>query len=293
MQVISGWRALTARYGFLRYVQVIPVALLLWATDAVDRFRPDVAAAGMRNALSAATVSRQLGGQFMVGWNTWLSGHVLPAMAASWYYIVLHGAIAGLVGIALIWRRVPSFPLHRNALIACNLIGLAVFLLYPVAPPRMLPGFHDTTGTSVPVFSSMLESKAASQFASLPSLHVAWALWVAIAATALLYRHRVLRVLVWLYPVATTLDVLATANHYLLDIILANVDHIVEVTEKETARAMRAYYEDTHNVAEGASAAALAGLLKEREMLRGKRVGVVLTGGNIDRELFLEALGGA
>jgi hypothetical protein len=221
MQVISGWRALTARYGFLRYVQVIPVALLLWATDAVDRFRPDVAAAGMRNALSAATVSRQLGGQFMVGWNTWLSGHVLPAMAASWYYIVLHGAIAGLVGIALIWRRVPSFPLHRNALIACNLIGLAVFLLYPVAPPRMLPGFHDTTGTSVPVFSSMLESKAASQFASLPSLHVAWALWVAIAATALLYRHRVLRVLVWLYPVATTLDVLATANHYLLDIILA------------------------------------------------------------------------
>ena len=203
MQVISGWRALTARYGFLRYVQVIPVALLLWATDAVDRFRPDVAAAGMRNALSAATVSRQLGGQFMVGWNTWLSGHVLPAMAASWYYIVLHGAIAGLVGIALIWRRVPSFPLHRNALIACNLIGLAVFLLYPVAPPRMLPGFHDTTGTSVPVFSSMLESKAASQFASLPSLHVAWALWVAIAATALLYRHRVLRVLVWLYPVAT------------------------------------------------------------------------------------------
>jgi threonine dehydratase len=78
-----------------------------------------------------------------------------------------------------------------------------------------------------------------------------------------------------------------------LDIILANVDHIVEVTEQETAAALRAYYEDTHNVAEGASAAALAGLLKEREALRDKRVGVVLTGGNIDRELFLEALGNA
>jgi threonine dehydratase len=75
-----------------------------------------------------------------------------------------------------------------------------------------------------------------------------------------------------------------------LDIILANVDHIVEVTEQETAAAMRAYYEDTHNVAEGASSAALAGLLKERETLRGQRIGVVLTGGNIDRELFLEFL---
>jgi threonine dehydratase len=75
-----------------------------------------------------------------------------------------------------------------------------------------------------------------------------------------------------------------------LEIILAHVDHIVEVTEQETAAAMAAYYEDTHNVAEGAAAAALAGLLKEREMLGGKRIGVVLTGGNIDRELFLQAL---
>jgi len=65
------------------------------------------------------------------------------------------------------------------------------------------------------------------------------------------------------------------------------------VTEQETAAAIRAYYENTHNVAEGASAAALAGLLQERETLRNKRIGVVLTGGNIDRELFLEALGNA
>jgi threonine dehydratase len=75
-----------------------------------------------------------------------------------------------------------------------------------------------------------------------------------------------------------------------LDLILANVDHIVEVSEKEIAAAMRAYYEDTHNIAEGAAAAALAGLLKERASLQGKRAGVVLTGGNVDREIFLEAL---
>lgn len=75
-----------------------------------------------------------------------------------------------------------------------------------------------------------------------------------------------------------------------LEIILANVDHIVEVSETEIASAMRAYYEDTHNVAEGAAGAGLAALLKERDALRGKRAGAVLTGGNVDRELFLDAL---
>ncbi len=53
---------------------------------------------------------------------------------------------------------------------------------------------------------------------------------------------------------------------------------------------MRAYYEDTHNVAEGAAGAGLAAVLKEQDALRGKRVGVVFTGGNVDRELFLDAL---
>lgn len=72
-----------------------------------------------------------------------------------------------------------------------------------------------------------------------------------------------------------------------LGTILSDVDHIVEVSEMEIAAAMRAYYEDTHNVAEGAAAAGLAAVLKER---RGGRIGVVLTGGNVDRDLFLDAL---
>jgi threonine dehydratase len=75
-----------------------------------------------------------------------------------------------------------------------------------------------------------------------------------------------------------------------LDIICENVDRIVEATEQEIAAAMRAYYEDTHNIAEGAAAAALAGLMQESDSQRGKRLGVILTGGNVDREIFLKAL---
>ncbi|OWJ67579.1 threonine dehydratase [Inquilinus limosus] len=65
-------------------------------------------------------------------------------------------------------------------------------------------------------------------------------------------------------------------------IIRAGADRIVRVTDDEVAAALRAYWTDTHNLAEGAGAAGLAALLQERERMRGKRVGLVLTGGNID-----------
>ena len=77
-----------------------------------------------------------------------------------------------------------------------------------------------------------------------------------------------------------------------LAIIRRGAARIVRVREDEIAAAMRALWEDTHNVAEGAGAAALAALLKERERMRQKRVGLVLSGGNIDREMLAEVLAG-
>ena len=77
-----------------------------------------------------------------------------------------------------------------------------------------------------------------------------------------------------------------------LEVILQHVDHFVEVTDDEIRAAMRAVYEDTHNIAEGAGAAAVAAVLKERDRIAGKRVGAVVTGGNVDREVFLDALNG-
>lgn len=76
-----------------------------------------------------------------------------------------------------------------------------------------------------------------------------------------------------------------------LEVIMKHVDRFVQVGEDEIKSAMRAIYEDTHNVAEGAGAAAIAAVIKERDQIEGKRVGAVLTGGNVDRELFLDALG--
>jgi threonine dehydratase len=71
-----------------------------------------------------------------------------------------------------------------------------------------------------------------------------------------------------------------------LDIIRKGVARFVQVSDEAVAEAIRCYWTDTHNLAEGAGAAPLAALLQERSQLRGRRVGVVLGGGNIDLQLF-------
>jgi len=77
-----------------------------------------------------------------------------------------------------------------------------------------------------------------------------------------------------------------------LDIILHNVERIVRVTDEEIAAAMRIYFTDTHNTAEGAGAASLAAAFKERELLGAQRIGLILTGGNVDHDIFARVLAG-
>ena len=74
------------------------------------------------------------------------------------------------------------------------------------------------------------------------------------------------------------------------EVIRAGADRVVQVTDREVAAAMRAYWTDTHNLAEGAGAAPLAALLQEGERMRGKRVGLILCGGNIDLALARRVL---
>ncbi|HWG72400.1 MAG TPA: threonine dehydratase [Steroidobacteraceae bacterium] len=74
--------------------------------------------------------------------------------------------------------------------------------------------------------------------------------------------------------------------------ICRGASRMVEVTEDEIAQAMRAYFDDTHQVAEGAGAVPLAALLQERGRMAGKNVAVILSGGNIERTRYLQVLGG-
>jgi threonine dehydratase len=77
-----------------------------------------------------------------------------------------------------------------------------------------------------------------------------------------------------------------------LELICRHVARVVEVSDAEVASAIALIFECTHNVAEGAGAAGVAAIAKERSRLAGRKVGAVLSGGNIDREVFASALAG-
>jgi threonine dehydratase len=94
-------------------------------------------------------------------------------------------------------------------------------------------------------------------------------------------------------PVTTVLaDGMACriADAEALEVVLAHADDIVTVTDDEVANAMRILFSDTHNVAEGAGAAALAAAIAQQARWRGKTVGVALTGGNVDSAVFARVL---
>jgi threonine dehydratase len=101
-------------------------------------------------------------------------------------------------------------------------------------------------------------------------------------------QHRVVEM-----PVTTLLaDGMACrlADEEALEILLREADDVVAVTDDEVAGAMRALFADTHNVAEGAGAAALAAVLQQRGRWRGKTIGVSLSGGNVDTAVFAQVL---
>jgi len=108
----------------------------------------------------------------------------------------------------------------RHSLVLMNLIGFIVFWRYPVAPPRMLGGFTDVVSSTHAFgnFHGGALASHANEVAAMPSLHMAWAAWCGLALWRLSSRRWV-RVLALCYPCVTAFTVLATGNHFLLDLV--------------------------------------------------------------------------
>ncbi len=95
------------------------------------------------------------------------------------------------------------------------------------------------------------------------------------------------------HPVAPTLADGVAVPHpdpAALELIARGVERVLEIDEASIKEAMRTYFIDTHNVAEGAAAIPLAALLQERDQQQGKKIGLILTGSNVDHEIFADAL---
>ena len=164
--------------------------------------------------------------------------------ALNWTYWLAQFAV---VGLALLWIylfRNDAFTRVRNWILATNMLGLAGYALMPTAPPRMFEaeGFVDTLGAAAALnHGSALVEIASNPYAAMPSLHAADALIVGFALASLV-RSRFLKVAWTLWPTWVWFTVIATGNHFWLDIaagvaiaILAGTALRVVETRREVA----------------------------------------------------------
>jgi len=136
------------------------------------------------------------------------------------YYGTIHFVVPALA-LWLLWRRRPErFPEVRTVFLVMCFVALAVFALWPLMPPRLLParyGFVDSAaryGGLGPLDSGSM--KDTNPFAAMPSLHIGWAVWSAWVLVPLLSR-RSARLLAAVYPLVTLTAIVVTANHWILD----------------------------------------------------------------------------
>jgi membrane-associated phospholipid phosphatase len=139
---------------------------------------------------------------------------------------VFYGSAHFVVTIGvLIWlyrHQLERYVHWRNIIFATSALALIGYMLYPLAPPRLLPdhfGFVDTLATvgGLWSFESETVKNVSNQYAAMPSLHVAWSLWCALAVLPVL-KHRVSRVLICGYPALVILTIVVTGNHYWMDV---------------------------------------------------------------------------
>ncbi len=151
---------------------------------------------------------------------SWVSGSRVVIGMLNRFYVGVHfpATIAFLVWAYA--RHNATYRRIRIWFVSVTLSALVIHLAYPLAPPRMMPGFVDTLHVFGPnIYPKNTAESVANQFAAMPSLHFGWALMVAIGIIVI-HRSR-WRYLALLHPTITFFAIVATANHYVLDAMIA------------------------------------------------------------------------
>ena len=173
------------------------------------------------NARNLVDFERSVGLFFEPGLQAWARGQEWILVWANWMYVNSHFVITTTFLIWLYIARNYAFYYVRNMFMVAMTLALAGYVVYPTAPPRFLPewGFTDTVANFVGQGASNSASALYNPFAAVPSMHVAFALMIAVPAT-MLVRNRLLKVFWAIYPALVTFVVMATANHFWMDAAL-------------------------------------------------------------------------
>lgn len=215
--VVRGRRRLN-RASVLRQPVIIAVAYITYF--GVRSLTEGSAGLAIDNAGHVVDLERALG----ISWEEDLQSAIVRddcvVAVANWVYIWWHWPVIGVAAVWLLLNRPGTYYRCRNAFLISGGIGLIVFATFPVAPPRLVPGFDvvDTVTMYSSGYRVMQPPAFTNQYAAMPSLHYGWNLLIGLA----IWRQAPLpaaRVFGAAMPVAMLLAIVVTANHYIIDAI--------------------------------------------------------------------------
>lgn len=169
-------------------------------------------------------LERSLHSFFEVDVQRWAIDHRFFLDVANWMYVNSHFVVTTTFLVWLYVSRNHAYYFVRNMFMVAMTLALIGYVLYPTAPPRFLPewGFQDTVSNFVGEGASQTAGVLYNPYAAIPSMHVAFALMIAVPAMRLV-RNRVIRTLWAFYPALVTFVVVATGNHFWIDAALGVV----------------------------------------------------------------------
>ena len=227
VQLSRVWR-LSGRWlpnGWLDAIRQLALfAGAYYAYRLVRGFVDGQAGLAFENARQLVDAERALGLFFEPGLQAWAEGQEWIVTFSSWMYVNSHFVVTTTFLIWLYIARNHAFYYVRNMFMVAMGLALVGYLAYPTAPPRFMPewGFSDSVASFVGENAEQSADVLYNPFAAVPSMHVAFALMIAIPAI-MLVKHRALKVLWAVYPLVVTFVVMVTANHFWLDAALGAV----------------------------------------------------------------------
>lgn len=204
------------------WFEILLIAASYWLYSLVRNAVPEQKAAALANADWLWSVERFLGIAVEQSVNHAVNSVTWLIVSMNYYYATLHFIIT--IGV-LVWlfRRHPGrYAAARLALFATTAAALAGYYLFPLAPPRLMNGsnfidtvmVHQTWGS----MASGNFKNMSNQYAAMPSMHIGWSLWCGLTVFALASAPWA-RILGLLYPTATLIVIVSTANHFWLDAV--------------------------------------------------------------------------
>ena len=173
------------------------------------------------HAFNIVRLEQEMGIFFEPKLQQWIVGHDWLVTIFNWVYIWGYLPVIAVAALYLYTRHRDFYTRYRNAFLLSGALGLVIFAMLPVAPPRMLPefGFVDTVHLDAGFYRDIQQSDFVNEFAAVPSFHFGWILLVGIALIQTSHSLAV-RLLGVFLPVMMLLAILITGNHYVIDAVI-------------------------------------------------------------------------